>query len=93
MNRELVIGGVYRHFKGNEYKVLCIALDSEETKKIVIYEALYDKGQIWARDYDEFMSKVDKIKYPEVKCEYRFELIEKKEILWNIGDLVVVKMK
>lgn len=78
---EVVVGGIYRHFKGKLYKVLNIGYDSETNndefpKKLVIYEALYDEHKIWVRPYDMFVSKVDKTKYPDVLQEYRFELIK-----------------
>lgn len=78
---EVVVGGIYRHFKGKLYKVLNIGYDSETNnlefpKKLVIYEALYDDYKIWVRPYDMFVSKVDKNKYPDVTQEYRFELIK-----------------
>ena len=78
---EVVVGGIYKHFKGNLYKVINIGYDSETningiSKKLVIYEALYDDHKIWVRPYDMFISKVDKIKYPDVLQEYRFELID-----------------
>ena len=78
---EVVVGGIYRHFKGKLYKVLNIGYDSETNnlefpKKLVIYEALYDDHKIWVRPYDMFVSKVDKNKYPDVIQEYRFELIK-----------------
>jgi len=38
---EIKINGRYRHFKGNKYKVLAIAKDTETLKDRVIYEALY----------------------------------------------------
>jgi hypothetical protein len=34
--------GVYRHYKGNPYKVLGVAMHSETAEKMVIYQALYD---------------------------------------------------
>lgn len=78
---EVVVGGIYKHFKGKLYKVINIGYDSETningiSKKLVIYEALYDDHKIWVRPYDMFVSKVDKEKYPDVLQEYRFELID-----------------
>ena len=67
------IGEIYRHFKGFECSIIAIAKDSENLKELVIYE---HDGEIWARPLEMFMSKVDKEKYPDVKQEYRFELIK-----------------
>ncbi len=72
--RDVVIHGVYRHFKGNLYIVEDIALDCETMKELVIYRALYGEHQLFAREKDVFLSEVDKEKYPEVKQTYRFEL-------------------
>ena len=76
MKREIKVNNFYRHFKGNIYKVLFIALDSEDLSKKVIYQDVNNKDKIWVRDYDEFNSKVDKIKYPNITQEYRFERVE-----------------
>ena len=73
------IGNVYKHFKGNLYKVIDIVYDCEygdEEHKVVIYEALYDDHKHWARKYDDFASLVDKEKYPDVSQKFRFELVE-----------------
>ncbi len=74
--RKIVIGKTYRHFKGNLYKVIDIVNDSESDGQVVIYEALYGEHTRWARPYDMFNSAVDKVKYPDVKQEYRFEAID-----------------
>lgn len=75
---DVIVGGIYRHFKGNSYRVLMIAKDSENLdRELVIYEALYGNHQIWAREYTMFTSKVDKEKYPDIKEEYRFTYIGK----------------
>ncbi len=81
MERKIKVGGVYKHFKGNLYEVVAVAYDSEsnnddEPHKLVVYKALYGDGMFWVRDYDMFLSKVDKNKYPDVNQEYRFEEVE-----------------
>ena len=41
--------GKYRHFKGNEYKVIDIAKNSETLEDMVVYKALYGDCGIWVR--------------------------------------------
>ena len=41
--------GKYRHFKGNEYRVLGMARHSETLEEMVVYQALYGEGGIWVR--------------------------------------------
>ena len=75
MERIVEVGKTYKHFKGHIYKVICIAIDSEDLSKKVIYQNIND-NKIWVRDYDMFNSLVDKEKYPDIKQEYRFEEID-----------------
>lgn len=75
MEEPVVIGGVYRHFKGNMYLVKDIAEHSETGDKLVIYQALYDGNKVYARPVGMFSSEVDRGKYPEVIQDMRFELI------------------
>ena len=70
---EIVIGGVYKHFKGDSYLVEDVVYHSETKEKMVLYRALYGNGVRYVRPYEMFLSKVDKEKYPDVKQEYRFE--------------------
>ena len=41
--------GRYRHYKGNEYEVMCLAKHSETEELMVVYKALYGEGQVWVR--------------------------------------------
>ncbi len=67
---------LYKHFKGNVYRVLYIGKHSETLDTYVIYQSLDNEKDIWIRPIDMFLSKVDKAKYPNVKQEYRFEQIK-----------------
>ena len=74
--RKLELNKVYKHFKGDLYIVLDVAINSETDKKMVVYRALYEDCKLYVRDYDMFLSEVDHNKYPNVKQKYRFELQE-----------------
>ena len=74
--REIKINGLYRHFKGNMYKVIGIANDSETLEKIVVYVSMKDETTLWTRPLEMFLSEVDRNKYPEVEQKYRIELVE-----------------
>ena len=44
----------YRHFKGNLYRLIGIAKDSETLEELVVYQALYGERQLWVRPADMF---------------------------------------
>ncbi len=75
MKRKIKVNSLYKHFKGHIYKVIAIAKDSEDLSLKVVYENVETK-EIWIRNYNEFISLVDKTKYPEVSQKYRFEEID-----------------
>ena len=74
--REIQLGRVYRHFKGDYYLAEAVAKDSETGEPYVVYRKLYGDGSLWLRPLAMFLSRVDREKYPDAQQEYRFELQE-----------------
>ena len=50
--------GKYRHFKGNEYELLFVAKNSETLEPMVVYRALYGKGDYWVRPASMWLEPV-----------------------------------
>jgi hypothetical protein len=71
---DLKIGGIYKHFKGNKYKVIAVAKHSETLEEYVVYEALYDnpKGKIWIRPRKMFEEIIER----DGKKMPRFDLLK-----------------
>ena len=67
-----MIGKTYRHFKGDLYEVVDIAVHSENAGVLVIYKSKKDPAIVWARPLDMFLSDVDKEKYPLIRLDQRF---------------------
>lgn len=54
----VIIGGLYEHYKGKQYKVLGVARHSETLERFVVYKACYGNEALWVRHYDMFCEKV-----------------------------------
>ena len=72
-----IMAEYYRHFKGKVYRLVSIAKDSETENKIVVYQAMYENGDIWVRPFDEFFGKVDR----DGMVRDRFTPIDEEEAL------------
>ena len=63
--------GRYRHFKGNEYRVIGTARHSETMEELVVYQALYGEHGLWVRPAHMWNETVERDGY----CGPRFVYI------------------
>ena len=72
---QLKINGIYRHFKGDKYIVLDVAIHSETREELVIYRALYGDNKLYARPKEMFLAEIPPERLrPGLEQKYRFEL-------------------
>ena len=55
--------GLYRHFKGNLYRLLYVAKHSETLEPMVVYQALYGEMGVWVRPADMWNEHIDRYDY------------------------------
>lgn len=54
-----VVPGLYRHYKGQRYRVLGTALHSETEEALVVYQAMYGERGLWVRPLAMFTETVE----------------------------------
>lgn len=63
MQDNISAGEIWRHYKGNDYRIIAISRHTEDLTWYVVYEALYDNevSKIWHRPLDMFLGtlKID----------------------------------
>lgn len=52
--------GIYRHYKGELYEVMEVAMHSETGERLVVYRALYGDYGVWVRPLGMFAENVEK---------------------------------
>lgn len=70
-----ILPGKYRHYKGNEYEVICMARHSETEEEMVVYRALYGERGVWVRPASMWNETVEK----DGKTVKRFARIDRTE--------------
>lgn len=53
--------GVYKHYKGNYYRVIGIARHSETLEDMVVYQGLYEDGGLWVRPLSMWEEQVGEV--------------------------------
>lgn len=58
---DLVIGGLYQHYKGKNYRLINLAKHSETLDWMVVYECLYEnpEAKLWVRPLSMFTETVE----------------------------------
>jgi hypothetical protein len=51
--------GRYRHYKGNDYRVIGVARHTETEEPLVVYQALYGEHGLWVRPAAMFNGMVE----------------------------------
>lgn len=51
--------GLYRHYKGQDYRVLGLGRHSETRETLVVYQALYGERGLWVRPQAMFLETVN----------------------------------
>lgn len=62
--------GKYRHFKGNEYRVIGVARHSETQAPMVVYQALYGQRGLWVRPAEMWSEHVERDGYSGPRFQY-----------------------
>ena len=53
------VPGIYRHYKGQRYRVLGTANHSETMELLVVYQALYGEHGLWVRPAAMFAETIE----------------------------------
>lgn len=68
--QEITVGKIYKHYKGNIYKIIALAKHSETGEDMIVYQNI-EKGDIWVRPKSMWNEEV----YVGNKTVLRFELV------------------
>ena len=72
--QQKLVGRVFLHFKGKQYRLEGFAKDSETLEDMVVYRAIYGEGGLWVRPTKMFFETIER----DGRKMKRFELVEDK---------------
>lgn len=56
--QEITVGKIYKHYKGNLYKIIALGKHSENLEEMVVYQSVKD-GLVWIRPKTMWNETVD----------------------------------
>jgi hypothetical protein len=54
------VGQIYRHYKGNRYKILSLGIHTESNETMVVYSPIDEPNKIWVRPMSMWFDIIDK---------------------------------
>ena len=63
VDRQALVGREFVHFKGNRYRLVDFAMDTETQALVVVYRALYGTHGLWVRPAKMFFESVERDGY------------------------------
>lgn len=74
METKIKAGQIYKHFKGDSYKIVTLAKSSDTEEWVVVYERITDithtGWKVWVRPLSLFEEHVEKPDYKGPRFEY-----------------------
>ncbi|MES2930251.1 MAG: DUF1653 domain-containing protein [Patescibacteria group bacterium] len=74
MEHNIKPGQIYKHFKGDTYKIITLAKNTETEEWMVVYERQTDLNsngwRVWARPLDMFLENVEREDYRGPRFTY-----------------------
>lgn len=67
---------IVQHFKGKRYRIVGVAVDTENNQEMVIYKDANNAGELLAKHRIDFESAVDMDKYKDSKQRWQFEKVK-----------------
>ena len=55
----IFVDSIYRHFKGNYYRIVSIGLDSESLEPIIVYQDINKTERYWIRSLKDWLNPID----------------------------------
>lgn len=76
-----LLTGIYRHYKGQQYRVVGVAQHSETEEQLVVYQTLYGAFDLWVRPVSMFLEQVE----VEGVQQPRFALLHEENSLFTLS--------